>query len=264
MRKDFLRPVAVSELGFDVATQAELDAAVGLPRALTGAVSATRYVGGVASVAPTTGTFAVGDFVVALNGTVFVCVTAGSPGTWTNASASRLQLARTAAGVISETWDPRTGTNAGAPASQALYGQILGLRAGDVSTGVVLRNTQAAAGTSPTTARFGLADSTGKILVLSGNVNTAAEWPLAAVKFAFTAPYTVLADGGYFLCFVVNGTWGTTQPSPLRASSAAAVAGISGAVIPEFVWTGQTDLPAVGASLTITGVSGTSYYMAAY
>lgn len=52
------------------------------PTGLTGAVSATRWVGGTASAAPTTGTFAVGDFVVAQNGKIFVCVTAGSPGTW--------------------------------------------------------------------------------------------------------------------------------------------------------------------------------------
>jgi len=59
-----------------------------VPLALTGATSATRYVGGTASVAPTTGTFAVGDFVIAQNGNVFVCTVAGSPGTWVNAGSS--------------------------------------------------------------------------------------------------------------------------------------------------------------------------------
>lgn len=49
---------------------------------LTGAVGATRFVGGTAAVAPTTGTFAAGDFVVTLTGSVFVCTVAGSPGTW--------------------------------------------------------------------------------------------------------------------------------------------------------------------------------------
>lgn len=50
--------------------------------ALTGATAATRYVGGTASGAPAAGTFAVGDFVVAQNGHVFVCTVAGTPGTW--------------------------------------------------------------------------------------------------------------------------------------------------------------------------------------
>jgi hypothetical protein len=65
---------------FDAAGDAA--AVKGLPLALTGAVSATRYAGGTASVAPTTGTFAVGDFVVAQTGSIFVCTVAGTPGTW--------------------------------------------------------------------------------------------------------------------------------------------------------------------------------------
>lgn len=249
----------------DMATQSELDAAVGLPRALTGAVAATRYVGGVASVAPTTGTFAAGDFVVALNGTVFICVTAGSPGTWTNASASRQQLARTAAGVISENFNPGTGETMSVPTSQVVYGQLLGLRAGDVATGIRLRIGVAAAGTSPTTARFGLANSAGTILILSGNVNTAAEWPIGPVKFAFTAPYTLLADGGYFPCFVVNGTWGTTQPTLLKGSGATfnAMTALAGEAPIGFKWTSQADLPAVGSPLTFS--TGTAlWYMGVY
>lgn len=264
MRKDFLRPVAVSELGFNVATQAELDAAVGLPRALTGAVAATRYVGGVTSVAPTTGTFAAGDFVVALNGRVYVCVTAGTPGTWAQV-VSREQLARTAAGVISEPFSPFSTPSTAAPTSQSIEGILIGLRAGDVVTGIILRVNVAAAGTSPTTARFGLADSTGKILVLSGDLKTAAEWPQGAVKFAFTAPYTVLADGGYFPCFVVNGTWGTTQPTLTRGTSyTAATPAVSGKAPPGFSWNTQSDLPAIGSSLTITPTSILPFYQAAY
>jgi hypothetical protein len=49
---------------------------------LTGAATPSRYVGGTATGPPTTGTFTVGDFVVTADGAVWVCVTAGSPGTW--------------------------------------------------------------------------------------------------------------------------------------------------------------------------------------
>src|SRR5216683_7686494 len=55
------------------------------PTGLTGATQVTRYVGGVATVAPTTGTFAVGDYVIARNGHIFVCTAAGTPGTWADA-----------------------------------------------------------------------------------------------------------------------------------------------------------------------------------
>jgi hypothetical protein len=51
---------------------------------LTGATSASRYVGATASGAPVSGAFVIGDFIVARNGHVFVCTTAGSPGTWTD------------------------------------------------------------------------------------------------------------------------------------------------------------------------------------
>ena len=55
----------------------------GFPLGLEGAAAATRYVGAVASGAPLTGTFAVGDFVIGQDGTLRVCTVAGSPGTWT-------------------------------------------------------------------------------------------------------------------------------------------------------------------------------------
>ena len=52
---------------------------------LTGATAPSRYVGGTTSGAPTTGTFAVGDFVIDQSGQIWICTTAGTPGTWTKA-----------------------------------------------------------------------------------------------------------------------------------------------------------------------------------
>ena len=52
--------------------------ATGLP----GATAASRHAGATASGAPTTGTFAVGDFVVDQSGNEWVCTVAGTPGTW--------------------------------------------------------------------------------------------------------------------------------------------------------------------------------------
>jgi hypothetical protein len=57
---------------------------------LTGATAASRYVGATASGAPTTGTFAVGDFVIDQTGKVWVCTTAGTPGTWTKVGGSSI------------------------------------------------------------------------------------------------------------------------------------------------------------------------------
>lgn len=55
---------------------------------LTGATAASRYVGATASGAPTSGTFAVGDFVIDHTAAIWVCTTAGSPGTWTKVGGS--------------------------------------------------------------------------------------------------------------------------------------------------------------------------------
>lgn len=54
---------------------------------ITGAVAASRYVGATTSGAPTAGTFAVGDFVLDQTGTIWICVTAGTPGTWSQTGA---------------------------------------------------------------------------------------------------------------------------------------------------------------------------------
>lgn len=57
-----------------------------IPSGLTGATTATRFVGGTASIAPTTGTFVTGDFVITQSGAIYICTTGGSPGTWSAVS----------------------------------------------------------------------------------------------------------------------------------------------------------------------------------
>lgn len=68
---------------------------------ITGATAASRYVGATTSGAPTTGTFAVGDFVIDQTGKVWVCTTAGTPGTWTGVGGSSLSVLSAALGGVS-------------------------------------------------------------------------------------------------------------------------------------------------------------------
>lgn len=70
---------------------------------LTGAVSASRYVGATASGAPVTGTFVVGDFIVTQAGAVWVCTTAGSPGTWKPIGGRILDESHADAGPLNST-----------------------------------------------------------------------------------------------------------------------------------------------------------------
>ncbi len=59
-----------------------------IPAALTGATQAFRIAGATTSGAPVTGTFAVGDLVAARDGHLFMCIAAGSPGTWVDTGGS--------------------------------------------------------------------------------------------------------------------------------------------------------------------------------
>lgn len=62
---------------------------------LTGAVAATRFVGGTVSGAPVTGTFAVGDFVTSLDGNIYICTVAGTSGTWVGTAAANFTASST-------------------------------------------------------------------------------------------------------------------------------------------------------------------------
>jgi len=59
---------------------------------LTGATAASRYVGATASGAPSSGTFAVGDFAIDQTGVLWICIVAGSPGTWVKPGNSGYQV----------------------------------------------------------------------------------------------------------------------------------------------------------------------------
>jgi hypothetical protein len=87
-----------------------------VPSGLTGATTATRYVGGTVNSAPASGTFAKGDFVVDQSGTIWVCTTAGTPGTWTTTISSHLSL-RSASATVTRN---ETTIFSGSTASQTL------------------------------------------------------------------------------------------------------------------------------------------------
>lgn len=88
---------------------------------LTGATSASRYVGATASAAPASGTFAVGDFAIGQNGSIFICTSAGSPGTWvTLASAGTIYYQTVQNASVSQTQRPRINFLAGTYTSKTV------------------------------------------------------------------------------------------------------------------------------------------------
>ena len=102
---------------------------------LTGATAVSRYVGATTSLAPTSGTFAVGDYLIAQNGAIWICTGAGTPGTWTKAGLFSKQVFTSSgtftapfAGVYKVTCTGCGGSGGGGPA--AGYGATAGAGGG--------------------------------------------------------------------------------------------------------------------------------------
>jgi hypothetical protein len=76
-----------------------------VPTGITGATAASRYVGATTGGAPVTGTFLVGDFVIGQTGKIFICTTAGSPGTWTQAGGTVASVFGRSGVVTAQTGD---------------------------------------------------------------------------------------------------------------------------------------------------------------
>lgn len=97
---------------------------------LTGATVPARFVGGTTSGAPTTGTFAVNDFVIDTAGKVWGCVGAGSPGTWVQSGGGMSNPMTTNQDLI-------VGGTSGAPARLGVGSntQVLTITAGVVGWG---------------------------------------------------------------------------------------------------------------------------------
>lgn len=127
------------------------------PTGLTGATAASRYVGATASGAPTSGTFAVGDYVIDESGLVWICTVLGTPGTWVplvNLSATQTLSNKTLSAPV------LTGTMTGT-GNMTLTGFIEGndfIAGGKV--GATTPSTYAGGTTSgaPTTGTFSLGD----------------------------------------------------------------------------------------------------------
>lgn len=181
-------------------------------------------------------------------------------------AARALSLSWKASGIQAENFDPVVATAGTAPATQKVFGDLFGFSAGQVIAGIVLRNVVAAVGTLPTTVRVGIADAQGNMLAISGNLNALANWAAGPNLLPFATPFTVPSDGGYYVCFVVNGVWGSTQPTPIRVTGGvgASHAKITNGSAVSFEWSGQTDLPAVGSALTLSTGNSVCYYLAVY
>lgn len=173
------------------------------PSGLTGATAASRYVGATTSGAPTASSpFLKGDFVIDQTGFVWICTTAGSPGTWTS-NASTVTTNANLTGDVTSVGNTTTvaeiqGVSVGTPtgtgnvvmsASPTLTGTLTA--SAITGSGILTVSTAGASSASPVT-------FTGTPFVGSGTTST----PILYLNGG-TAPTTwnSTASGGSYLGF---------------------------------------------------------------
>ncbi len=100
-------------------------------------------------------------------------------------------------------------------ASQVIYGTLCPFVAGDVVSNVVSYVTTPGSGTPPTGIYVAIYSTAGVQQAVSANLASSAIWtnstagvnsPFEPAPISWTCPTT----GVYYLCFLQNGTWGTT------------------------------------------------------
>ncbi len=200
---------------------------------LTGATSASRYVGATTSGAPVSGTFATGDFIIARDGHVFVCTSGGTPGTW---------------------------ADVGSGASFATPSIVLGSSAASGSAGTVIRSDSTIAAfdaTSPTTQAFGDAAAVGTAAFAARRDHKHAmpATPVTSIaksgSSAITGAATVSAGANISL---------TQVGSDISIAASSGGGGGSGFVATDVIWDTKGDLAAAtGADAAVKVPAGANY-----
>ena len=219
---------------------------------LTGAANQGRFVGVTATGAPTSGTFQVGDFIVTQNGQMFVCVTAGTPGTWVNPRELSDLLASGEETFARGTMNSTAGI---APVSGSMRFSYFTSRKSETTTQVKVYVGGTAAGATPTVCRIGLytvAASGDLTLVASTANDTALFNSSGAVTKAWSSSYAKVSGTRYAVGLVVVS--GATMPT---FSGSVIGQGVEALVAPALSSSlaGQTDLPSsvAAGSLGNTG-----------
>lgn len=152
---------------------------------------------------------------------------------------TRNDLVLSARGLIAETIDEKACNVTSAPGSGVLVAGLVGLRAGDVITNVAVH--VVSNGTGVTLAKVGIYDVSGNLLASSADVDTSFTSGSANRKqvTAFSSPYTVVSDGGYYLAVLFVGG---TSPTILRANTSTSAA-ISGSALAYGAQGSLSDLP---------------------
>jgi hypothetical protein len=222
---------------------------------LTGATAGARFVGGTASGAPSSGTFAVGDYVVdQAGGAMWVCTVAGSPGTWVNPAVGGVYPWENQ-NLKGWTADPYGNASSGvAPVAQVLVVGKIAVPKTITVANVLAEVTGAGSGLTAGAQNVGvLLDSAGNLIDQSADQATA--WTTTGTKpMALGATHTITGGPGVFVyAGVLAG--GTTLPQLARGNGPAN----QGASPPRFGRT-TTTVTSPPASITPGSLSPTTAF----
>jgi hypothetical protein len=139
---------------------------------LTGATTATRYVGGTTGGPPTTGTFIAGDYVIDTQGNIWVCSVGGTSGTW---------VAITAVGIGTPATATQQAAAMTAGSANIVSGSLVRLNTGEIGVSTRFRweigvaKTLAGVATWKADVKFGTAGTTSDatIATFTSGTNTA-------------------------------------------------------------------------------------------
>lgn len=178
---------------------------------LTGAVAASRYVGATASGAPTSGTFAKGDYIVDLTGSVWVCYTAGTPGTWVQLAPPPNVPLPTDYGYLGWSFDPGATSGSTAMTVNNLYLTRIEVHRPISVTNIVVGYTTAGSALTSGECFAGLYNSSGTLIGTTADQSAA--WVATAQKMLPMAlvggPYS-LNPGFYWGALLAQGSGGPT------------------------------------------------------
>lgn len=161
----------------------------------------------------------------------------------------RPQLALTAQGLIAETCERGNASGSQILTVQRIQGRILGLRAGDLVTNLHCITSVTGAGAGY--ARMALFSTASAQLAVSGDANAAFIGAAGLLTIPLATPYTVLADGGFYVCVLTD--LATTQPS-LRAGPVFTASGVAigSGSMPVVLQSSQASFPATATFTTST------------
>jgi hypothetical protein len=210
---------------------------------ITGATAASRYAGGTAAGAPTSGTFQLGDFVIDQAGNTWVCTTAGTPGTWLPLAGGQDNWTQPLTDCVGATFTRSRATSvSSAPTSGTLYVAAIGLAGGvKVSKATFFTNTTAKTGGSH--GWYVLLDSGLAVrAVTTDQTDAATVWGTISTGYplSFAAPYTTTYAGLYYIGVMV-----AASGMPTFTVSSAVAGGINQAT-------------GIGGGLVMCGTSSTS------